>query len=435
MTTNASPFDPRIITGLILAGIIGFIGFWVVSTFAPELSSGRDGRGHAMSRSATGFAGIVELARAAGLDPEVIRDARAGVAAGANTDLGGLLVLTPDVSSRLEDIDDRLTDNENQVLLVLPKYAPIADPAGRDRVSGAVALPDGAIVLQERGSGPFGLAPPRSDDADRDSPPRKQLPSYATRTVTPVSRTLTADLWGDGAITIHLPQRVQVLAEQNVDPIVSIDGGVLIGQIDLGPHSRDVYVLSDPDLINNLALHDDARARGAIELLQQVAGPGEPVGFDVALNGLGASNYNLLRIAFTPPFLALTLCLIVAGLLALWQGFVRFGPPWREERTIQLGKTALVATNAQLIVQARRTRSFAVRYANMVREVAARRLHAPTRLVGAALDQWLDRFVDSRGQRFTQLVQQMENARTSDEAVAGARALGLWRREIVRDGK
>lgn len=440
MTGNANPFDPRVIAALIIAGIVGFIGFWVVSTFAPELSSGRNGGGHALSRSATGFAGVVELARAAGLDPEIVRDPRLGVSAARRSELGGLLVLTPTAQARLEDIDERLRDIENQVLVVLPKYAPLADPSGRDKVRGAVPLPNGAVVLGARGADPFGLLDEAAGGGDAAGEtgiksPGKILPAYFTRSVTPKTRTVTTDPWGGGAITIHLPRQLQLLTDQNVEPIISVEGGILFGRVDLGPNSRDIYVLSDPDVINNLALDDDARAVGAIRLLETIAGEGEPVGFDVAMNGLGRDQHSLLRIAFTPPFLALTLCLLAAGLLALWQGFVRFGPAWREDRSIQLGKGALVATNAQLIVQARRTRSFAVRYANMVREVAARRLHAPTRLAGGALDTWLDRFVDSRGQRFSQLVQQLEEARTSDETVARARALGLWRREIVRDGK
>ena len=105
----------------------------------------------------------------------------------------------------------------------------------------------------------------------------------------------------------------------------------------------------------------------------------------------------------------------------------------RELRTIAFGKAALVANSAQLIVQARRLPGFADRYVAMVREAAAQRLHAPTGLAGVALDRWLDRFTDSQGRRFSELAARLEQARSAPDIVAGASALGQWRKDILRD--
>src|SRR6185436_15439404 len=63
---------------------------------------------------------------------------------------------------------------------------------------------------------------------------------------------------------------------------------------------------------------------------------------------------GLLRLVLEPPFLAMTLALLVAALLAGFHGAIRFGQPRREERTIALGKAALVENSAGLIRLARR---------------------------------------------------------------------------------
>jgi hypothetical protein len=82
-------FSPAIMIGLVLIGSFAFAAFFTLSAFAPELSSGRDGRAHALSHSAVGFAGAVKLARDRG-------DAvRIGRTPGDTARLDGLVVLTP----------------------------------------------------------------------------------------------------------------------------------------------------------------------------------------------------------------------------------------------------------------------------------------------------------------------------------------------------
>lgn len=415
---NASPFNVRIIGALIVAGIIGFIGYWVLTAFAPELGGGQDGQGHALSRSAVGFSGLVEVAKGVGMDVRTIRDADEQVG-GADTQGSGLLVLTPAESTTAEELSARLEQVRGPVLIVLPKSTTNADPQRRGWVSRRGYVNSAAQAL---GSG-----------------------TVAEASSTPESSHIV-ELWDGPRFTLPLPDVLQTLKVQSsevakpqvdgshfgtIEPLIANSNGILLGEFS---NRSDTYVLADPDLLNNQAMANDARAVAAIHLLESIAGRGEPVGFDVVLNGFGAGGKSLLRMAFVPPFLGLTLCLLVAAAFALWQGFVRFGPPWREGRAIALGKAGLVANSAQLIVQARRTPNFASRYGAMVREAAARRLHAPTALTGAALDTWLDRFTDRRGRHFTTLLSDLERAQTANDCVRSAAALGQWRKDIVRDG-
>ena len=107
--TGATSFNPRIIAGLIIAGLVGFLGFWVLSAFAPELSSGRDGGTHAMSRSATGFGALQAVVAAGGRGGALVRSESGNVPNTANARRGGLLVLTPPLGTSRSALDELTT--------------------------------------------------------------------------------------------------------------------------------------------------------------------------------------------------------------------------------------------------------------------------------------------------------------------------------------
>lgn len=464
----ARSFDPRIIGALIVAAILGFIGYWVLTAFSPELSDGQDGRAHALSRSAVSYSALVDVLRRTGRDPVI---GRAIPEFPADEAEPGLLVLTMEDrfgSASVEDVLARYP--QRTVLIVLPKWAVMADPRRRGWVQHFPGMGD---------AGP--IAPPRHEGdaaAKSDRPADEEVADIVVPMMGPQSN---GRLFGphrlipvDGApasvsglvdgqfLIVPTPRaRPRSIAGDRFTAVVPLGKGALLARWDqpeaderegadddnggFNPETgaideavdplpgRTIYVLADPDMLNNIGMNDPARATAAVALLDALGASDEGVTFDVTLNGLGASDRSLLRLAFTPPFLGLTLCLLIAALLALWQGFVRFGPPLRDLRSIAFGKAALVANSAQLIVQARRLPGFADRYVNMVREAAAQRLHAPTALAGVALDRWLDRFTDSQGRSFSELASALERARTSTDIVAGAAALGQWRKDILRD--
>ncbi len=387
-TGNPSAFNAQVIAAVVVAGIIGFIAFWALSAFAPQLGSGRDGGAHALSRGATSYSAIVELLRASGVPVEIDRD---------DDDDPGLLILTPTMTTSAQDIMDRIaTHNTRPLLIVLPRWQTAADP---DRTGWV-----------------------------RQGPAQQPQPLLAAA---PLGLTVTLGTapGGPRGNGITLPVTVQTIRGPGLSPIITTaDGSAVVARLDRFPQ---VMILSDADLIANHGVATAVGAQSAVALLMEIA-PGHPVFFDVALNGYGA-NRSLLRLAFTPPFLGLTLCLLAAGLLALWSGFARFGPAWRDIRSVAFGKAGLVSNSAQLIVQAQRVPHFARTYADQVRDVAARRLHAPAGLRGTALETWLDRFPDSRQAHFSRLAGDLAAARTTPEAVARARALGLWRKDILRD--
>ena len=131
-------FSPAVIIGVILVGVFSFGAFLVLSAFEPDLSSGRDGRAHALSVSAVGFAGAVRLARATGAPVSIGRTV-------ASRDRSqSLVIVTPEQPITWADLQGA---QGVQTLIILPKWAVTADPVHRGWVARLDALPPEAITL------------------------------------------------------------------------------------------------------------------------------------------------------------------------------------------------------------------------------------------------------------------------------------------------
>jgi len=224
---------------------------------------------------------------------------------------------------------------------------------------------------------------------------------------------------------------VQTISGGDLTPLVTLpDGGILVARLGEGPH----FVAADPDLFNNQGIRDPARAAAALALIDRL-NPREngPIAFDLTVNGLsGDKSRSLLRTALEPPFLAMTLALVIAAILAGLHGAFRFGQPRREERAIAFGKATLVENSAGLIRLARREARLGGAYAEVIRQDAARLSGAPGALQGDALDAYLDRMTKGDRAPFSALASRLAHARDRYELVAGARALFSWKKDIIR---
>src|SRR3954470_6322042 len=102
-------------------GTLAFIAMLVLGAYAPDLRSGRNGGAHALSNAATGYSGIIQLARATGRNPRVVRNE-------ALLDTQDLVVLTPERGDT--DLSQALSRRSTKpTLVVLPKWLTVADPA------------------------------------------------------------------------------------------------------------------------------------------------------------------------------------------------------------------------------------------------------------------------------------------------------------------
>lgn len=399
--TRAAPpaFSPLVLAGMIGGGLACFAAFAILLAFSTGPNQA-DGGAHALSRSAIGFAGIVQLLQNTGSQVLVSRAPALGGSPGA-----GLLVLTPAPTEHSPSTMPHLA--AHAVLIVLPKWQANSAP----HYPGWVARDEPLSASQVLSVLPADWVKPTLHRQATAEHPDLQagFPLGTVPSIAHVRRLQTL---------AAAPGWTAVLR----DP----DGGIVLGQHEHGP-----YVLADPDLLNDLALADLIGATGAVTLLTTLA-DGQPIAFDVSLNGFGRSR-DLLRLIFEPPLLGATLCAVAAAALIGLLSIHRFGPVRVPDRTIAAGKRALADNSAGLIALARRELNMARPYAELTRSLAARATATPRRLSTAEIDAYLDRAAAMRGlpDRFTALLADADAVRDHAGLVRLASRLHRWRMGLV----
>lgn len=387
-------FRPATILLVVAIGAIAFVAMLVLGAYAPDLRSGRNGGTHALSNAATGFSGIVRLAQATGRNPRIERSE-------ALLDTEDLVVLTPE--SGITDLTALLARRSTKpTLVVLPKWWTVADPAR-------------AGWVRAKGLRPA-FDPERTLAPDHPITVRRHRTGGAPLTTVPAH--------APAGMRFLAPGALQTAAGRDLKPIVTDRSGrAVLAQVG----SQPLYLLADPDLLSNRSMGDLGQARAALAMLDFLnATEARSVVFDVTLNGLGRTR-SPLRLMFDPPFLAATLAVAAALLLAGLQAIARFGPARRPERAIAFGKAALIDNSAALVRQARREARLGARYAEMIRDKAVSVFGVPAKLRDGAITDYLDKLDGRRS--FSALASAAAEARTREELLAAAQALHHWQWE------
>jgi len=385
-------FRLRTIVFLITVGVAAFVAMLVATAYAPGSTPRGGGAAHALSNSALGYSGIVRLAQATGRTTYVVRDDNM-------LSLPGLMVLTPQTADT--PMGEVLARRARlPTLVVLPKWLTMPDRANAGWVDHLGLLP---------ASEPEGVLAPGN--------------KFKVSRARSGGRPLLTDGFLSDAIQLSAPRPLQTMAGDKLTPLLTDQAGhIVLAQLGEGP----LYVLADGDLLSNMGMREAANARSALALLDELNDENAPISFDVTLVGLGRAP-NPLRLALDPPFLAMTLTLVAAMLLAAWQAVTRFGPAVRRERAIAFGKAALVDNSAMLIRKARRQARLGGRYVEVIRERAVTAFGVPSRLRDRAIDDYLDKL--SGRARFSDLAAAAEAATDKTSLVAAAQALHDWQKE------
>jgi hypothetical protein len=403
-TAPAPAFSREVVIAMVLAGVFSFSTLAVLASFAPDLRTGGDPGAHALSKSAVGFGGLVKLLTLE-KTPVVISRTRV-----APSNPNALRVLTPDDRVKADDLK-AMTDSAT--LLILPKWDIAPDVRNRDWVTRA-ALDDASDILAHPAS-------------------TLKKPALQRRSGAAVIALKRAQ---DGApIGEVRVDSLQTLSAADLNPVVVDD----VGDIILGEHKDEdgdgdgVFVLADPDLLNTYGLRELAGAKVALQILDLARpGPG-PVFFDVTLNGYERGR-NLWKLAFEPPFLAATLCVLAAVMLMGLQAAVRFGAARRAERAIGLGKRGLADNQAGLIRMAKREPRMAEPYLRLIRDRTARVVGAGQVTDEARLEPLLDRLGAKRTTlKIGDLSQEARAVADPAGLLRLARRLHQWKLEISRE--
>jgi hypothetical protein len=393
-------FSPRLLAGWIGAALITFA---LSLYFMMHGDTGATVGTSSYSRSAIGHEGLAEMLRRLGVAVVQSRDnslKKAGK--------GGVLVVAePELPLPGDPAVEQLL-HARHVLLVLPKWAGTAD-------SGHAGWIDLAIPLAEAQA--------------------RWTLELVDKTAT-VARLDGVDTWNHNDLDIDpiLTAPVQLIKSAALTPIVGSEAGILLGEIK--DKKRTVWVLSDPDLIDNHGL-GIGNAAFAAALIDRLRSNG-PVVFDETIHGFPPAGAKDLSFIFRKPFLATTVQAALGVALLLWATLGRFGLPETAPAPLKAGKAGLIRNAARLLAYAGHQPAMVLRYVDAtIRDVAAR-LHAPAGLPPAGLAAWL-REAGGAGGAAVDFAQ----VRTAAEALAGsgskdmnrlfgvARDIRRWKREMI----
>ncbi|MBU1378493.1 MAG: hypothetical protein KKE02_21235 [Alphaproteobacteria bacterium] len=402
MSEPAKPptFAAGAILALVLVGIVAAAALAVLSAYAPDLRSGQDGRAHALSKSAIGYAGAPILMKALGASVLVSRTRPVRPSA-------SVVVLTPEPTLNPDEL--RSYPKGALTLIVLPKWAASRDPIRQTfvRKAGVIKNDDAVQALLKSYA-------PQSRLAVRKGVFRPTLHGVDGA---------FADV---GALRLGRIDGLRTLSGQGWIPLLADEAGNAV--LVQSAKTPSIWVLSDPDLLNNhgLASRDTARV-GALILETATAGE-RPILFDVTLNGFERGR-GMARLMLEPPWLAATLIAAAAGILMGLHALARFGQPRRTGRAFALGARALVDNSADLVRMARKEHELAPAYAALTRTLVARAAGGHT-----AEEHWLDDLARRRGAAApSELAAEADTIKTRDELTAVARKLYDWRGEMTRE--
>ncbi len=425
----ADPFSRRAALALVLFGAAAFVV--LLWTIGAGMASGsvNDGGGHAGGKGLNGYAALADYLERRGF---TVRRSRSAAALAAP----GLLVLSPPHEADGAELERIVAARRHigPTLVVTPKW--IGAPVG----TSAPGAKRGWVQL-----------------AGTATPGWEGFLDYLSAEIAPMRAGRTPALWVADGAQGRLPegQAVQSGGGKLLVPLVEAqqDGRILAGYIAddgyyphldamaLGGFKSDgeddelypLVVVFEPDLLDNYGMARQANAMFAERLVRTAAGgSASTVTFDLTLNGL-ARSANLLTLAFTPPFLAATLCLLLAALAVGWRAFLRFGPPRMAMRAIAFGKRALVDNAAGLIRRSGRLHLVAGPYATAARERLARALALPRQADADATEAAIDRSLASRTGTpapFSTLAQRLRAAHRPQDILKAAQDLHALKRTL-----
>ncbi len=428
----AAPFTPRAATALVVGGIVlFFIVLWLIGSGMGNRQL-NNGQAHAGSKGLTGYAAFVNYLGARGYRTTTVKAAAALRQPGA-------LVLTPPAYVDVKALDRIVTGHRGlgPTIIISPKWNASTPSARRkDGKPGWVVLQGTALPGWEGFYDDITLAldKPRTATAGPTwqgaglsgrMPDRTALVSGRGTRLVPLVREqgsgrILAAYIGDGGDYPAL-RGIAMAAEPDFDP-------------DEAHGDYPVVFVFDPDLVANYGMSRPENALlGERIIAAALEGEDRSVAFDLTLNGFGRSR-SLLTLAFEPPFLAATLCLMLAALVLGWRAFNRFGPAALGTRSLAFGKGPLVANAAALIRRTRRSHLIAEPYADAVQARLVRALALPARSGADDAAAAIDRALAARqvpGPGFAAAVAALRGARRPADIVRAARALHSLERTLT----
>lgn len=385
--------------------VASFIAGVLFSIFAPGTPTRSSIDADTYSVSAVGHNALVNLLRRLQL-PVVISRTRSAEKATGGT---ALLIMEPVVDSDTEaKLRAMVREAQGQVVLVLPKW-----DGDRDHTR-----PSWIKKAHWRGK------TSANDVLQALNLDAKLVPAGAA------AWRLSAEWPGQERPLIARPQ---VATGSDLEPLISRGAGSLVSWASF--EGRDIYLVSDPDLLNNAGLHRGNNANVVLTLLEQASTDGSFI-IDETLHGYTTPPSVFRQLFEFPLVLALAQAVVVMGLL-FWAGMRRFGAPTPAPVGLGRGRAVLIENTANLLQFGGHSAYTLRRYWDDVLREVRHVLHCPKDLAGEKLHAWLDRVAGTRGVDVSVTALHDRIRRASLEKASGterlhaARAVHAWREQIM----
>ncbi len=395
---SANPFSGTVVGVLVAVALASFIGVFALLGWSPELADKNRAGQHPYSKSALGFAGLIDLLAR---DGKTVTVSRLRSSLEYNDDLL-ILSIPPYGYHRATDFDENYISEP--ALYILPKWSGYPDRqkpswqketnlVDRARVTELLQRFDtGADIWRLRDPGPL------------ETPFGQIKPSFE--------------------------HQMQVIDSDSLEPIIERPGGALLSKLP----GREVYILADPDVLNTFGLAKRENARFGLSMIEWlIPYDGAGITFDATLHGFERSE-NFLRAIFDMPFLGATLLALATMLMVGWASLFRARPPARETRALAFGKKALADSSAGLVTMAKRQSKFAPGYALLHRRALLRRLNLPRSLPDKELASTIDAIAKQRGMtvNWGAASEGLKTTEITPDALKDrARTIWRWRKEIT----
>ena len=425
MSVQTNPFRRTTIVIMFAFGFAAFVALLYGLGMGVSLASGKNGDAHGASNSIVGYKAFANLLEKTGVAVQYSRSP-------TGMENEGLLILTPGPYTPGEEIDAVVQQRAyvGPTMIILPKWQVFSNPElekGWVIRGEPLGAESGAQILNDLAEVTLAVDDKTKAGGPVESAVGSGLKAPA-RAVTITGDTMRAVVRGPsskGALVAYLDDG-GVYAQLD-----QLDESHITDEDEIDESFYPVVIVADADLFNNGGMADKSTARHALALVKAASTASDGgVTFDLTFNGLGRSE-NLLTLAFAPPFLSATICLITAALAAAWMAFNRFGPPIRERRSLDFGKAALVNNSAAFISRMQRGYLVTDPYAEMIRTQSAEAIGISPQASEQEIHHRLDALGERDGNRFSALFHQLVRARKPQEIADGAAALYAWKKEFI----
>ncbi|HEX6903519.1 MAG TPA: DUF4350 domain-containing protein [Thermoanaerobaculia bacterium] len=405
-------FSRRTVGWIAGIAVVSFLASALLSVYGRDLTPKPFSGANTFSDSALGHRALAELLRAMGLGVASRQSFSGGVGPERP-----LVLAEPDSNlDRLASLRKEAKDRNAPLLVVLPKWRP--GPPRKDRpewLESVELLP------------PYQVLRVVQAVLEDDAPDNLEL-----RLVS--GDRLDCELEGGGGLAVSISDANLLVAHPGLEPVVRCRGGSLITRLK-AKEGPAVYLISDPDLLNNHGLGRGANAEVVHSFLVRELGA-RGVVFDETIHGFERDTGLLAEAMRFPLVFGLLQGIVLLGVV-LWTGMGRFGKPLPAPSPLGAGKEILIDNTAKLLTNGVHSEDSLAQYFRQTTRAVAAHYFIPSDLPDPDRLARLQKLTAARGHKL--ILADVERSvwklplgpRGAEAAARIARRLYQWRLEMT----